>query len=196
MELALVARKDQSLNFIMFKVFFGELVIAVCGPKSGEIPLDDGSGGCIGISVCSYQVGKIGQRKPKSPAFVDVVLVVFQVEVFSFFKMSGDRVQRPLVVDGDSEKNNAFVILGKRFVFETMDESVIKELGNKDAELCRQRRLLLFGYESDAIDVDYVELAVFHRFGLLCYVERKLMPALQDDAFHKLTEHAFAAVFG
>ena len=127
---------------------------------------------------------------------MDVVLVVFQVEVFSFFKMSGDRVQRPLVVDGDSEKNDAVVILGKRFVFETMDESVIKELGKKDAELRRQRRLLLFGYESDAVDVDYVELAVFHRFGLLGYVERKLMPALQDDAFHKLAERAFAAFFG
>lgn len=127
---------------------------------------------------------------------MDVVLVVFQVEVFAFFKMGGDRVQRPLVVDGDSEKNNAFVILGKRFVFETMDESVIKELGKKDAELRRQRRLLLFGYESDAVDVDYVELAVFHRFGLLGYVERKLMSALQDDVFHKLTEHAFAAFFG
>ena len=151
----------------MFEVFFGELVIAVGGPKSGEIPFNDSPGGRISISVCSYQVGKIGQRKPKSSAFVNVVLVVFQVEVLVFFKMCGNGVQRPSVVDGDSEKNDAFVILGKCLVFEAMDESVVKKLGKKDTELHRQRRLFLFDNESDAVDVDNIEFAVFHGFATL-----------------------------
>lgn len=82
-----------------------------------------------------------------------------------------------------------------------MDKGVVKQLGKEDADLHRQRGLLLFGNENNAVDVDDVESTVLH--GLCTYnawdqirlwrFDGKLAAASQDDFFDEFPKSAIAA---
>ena len=72
------------------------------------------------------------------------------------------------------------------------DKGVIEQLAEVDAQLFEQRRLLFVDQENDAINIDDIQLIVFH--GVL-KVDGKLVPAHQNDFFNEFSKDAFAAAF-
>ena len=162
MEFALVARNDQYFHLVLLKVFFRDMVIAKCRPQSGEVFLNQWFGGGIGLSIGLQQNKEIGQGKPIGAAFVDIAFVILQIKVFAFVQMLNDRVKGTLVVDGNAEKDDAFIVRGQSLVSEMDNEGVVEQLAKENTELLDQRRLFFIGDENDSVDVDYVKLAVSH----------------------------------
>ena len=76
--------------------------------------------------------------------------------------MRCDGVQGTLVVERNAEKEDAFVVRGKGLELEVDNESVIEQLAEMDADLLEQRRLFFVDQENDPIDIDDVQLIVFH----------------------------------
>lgn len=118
--------------------------------------------------------------------------MALKVEVFFWIEVFHNGIQGTLVVERYTEKQDALVSGRQGLELETDNKGIIKQLAQVNADLLEQRGLLFLDQEDDAIDIDNVQLAVFHR---TLEVDGELGTAHQDDFFDELPEDAFASVF-
>ena len=126
----------------MLEILLGEWIVSVSNPKSGKELFDQLFGVWVRLPIGSQQGRKIGEGFPKGATFVHVIVMAFEVKVFLWVKVFHDGVEGTLVVERDTEKEDAFVFWRQGPEFEMDDKGIVEQLAEVDAQLLEQRRLL------------------------------------------------------